>query len=61
MALSQAAVDVNPGSKNQMPGSSLDHWAAEMPPFSKGISRDSPVRLSVIVMLSATDPQTLLS
>ena len=31
-----------------------DHSAAGTPPFSKGISRDCPVRLSVIVMLSAT-------
>src|SRR5579883_3613545 len=38
-----------------MPGRSFDHCVAEIPPLVMGISRDSPVRLSVIVMLSATD------
>ena len=54
MALSQAAVDMKPGSKNQTPGSSLAHSSAATPPLTSGISMDSPLRLSVIVMLSAT-------
>ena len=54
MALSQAAVDMKPGSKNQTPGRSLAHSSADTPPLTSGISMDSPLRLSVIVMLSAT-------
>src|SRR6202041_2469026 len=54
MALSQAAVDMKPGSKNQTPGRSFDHSLAAPPPFTMGISRVSPFLLSVIVMLSAT-------
>ncbi len=54
MALSQAAVDMNPGSKNQTPGRSFAHSSADTPPLTMGISMDSPLRLSVIVMLSAT-------
>src|SRR5580692_5516524 len=54
MPLSHAAVDMKPGSKNQTPGRSFAHSSAETPPLTIGISMDSPVRLSVIVMLSAT-------
>jgi hypothetical protein len=59
--LSQTAVDMRPGSKNQMPGSSFDHSAAETPPLVSGTSIESPVLLSVIVMDSATsrDPPVL--
>ena len=35
-------------------GSSLRHSAASTPPLSIGMPSDSPVRLSVMVMLSAT-------
>src|SRR3954452_18327719 len=55
MELEAAAVVENDGSKNQMPGRSFDHWAASTPPLLIGISIDSPVRLSVMVTLSATD------
>jgi hypothetical protein len=37
-----------------MPDSSFDHAAAEIPPFSMGISTDWPLRLSVMVTLSGT-------
>jgi len=40
---------------------SFDHSLAATPPLSMGISSDSPVRLSVIVMLSATSAGALLS
>src|ERR1700685_3708211 len=53
-ALSQAAVVMKPGSKNQTPGRSFDHSLADTPPLTMGISRVSPFLLSVIVMLSAT-------
>src|ERR1700734_1757496 len=53
MALSQAAVDMNAGSKNQTPGRSFDHSLADTPPLTMGISIVSPFLLSVIVMLSA--------
>ena len=54
IALSQAAVDMNAGSKNQTPGRSFDHSVADTPPLTIGISRVSPFLLSVMVMLSAT-------
>src|SRR5262245_56258140 len=53
-----AAVVPKLGSENQMPGSSLDHGPESTPPLTIGISIDSPVRLSVMVMLSATVPAT---
>src|SRR5271163_3130384 len=37
-----------------MPGISFENAAAEMPPFSIGISTASPLRLSVIVTVSGT-------
>jgi len=54
MALAVDAVVISAGSKNQVPGMSLRQAAASTPPFVIGTSTDSPVRLSVIVMLSAT-------
>src|SRR5579884_1407216 len=54
MALEQKAVAVNPGSWNQIPGSSFCHSAASTPPWAIGISSWLPVRLSMMVMLSAT-------
>src|SRR5688572_15466894 len=53
-----AAVVPKLGSENQMPGSNLDHGPESTPPLTIGISIDSPVRLSVMVMLSATVPAT---
>src|SRR3954452_5731061 len=55
MALSVAAGAMNAGSEKKTSGSSLRHADDETPPFSIGISRLSPVRLSVMVMVSATD------
>src|SRR5215212_7309538 len=53
-----AAVVPKLGSENQTPGSSLDHGPESTPPLTIGISTDSPVRLSVMVTLSATVPAT---
>src|SRR6187397_1292073 len=53
-----AAVVPKLGSENQMPGSNLDHGPESTPPLTIGISIDSPLRLSVMVMLSATVPAT---
>ena len=41
-------------SSNHIPGSSFDHSAESTPFLSMGISIDSPVLLSVILMLSDT-------
>src|SRR4029079_19077082 len=53
-----AAVVPKLGSENQIPGSNLDHGPESTPPLTIGISIDSPVRLSVMVTLSATVPAT---
>ncbi len=55
MALSVAAVWVNPVSKNHVLPRSFCHSPASTPPSRMGISSDSPVRLSVMVTLSAMD------
>src|SRR5688572_17093710 len=47
------AVVMSASSWNQTPGSSLRQSLAFTPPLTMGISTESPVRLSVIVMLSA--------
>src|SRR5690606_17738239 len=44
-----------------MLGRSLRHSLASTPPFAIGTSTDSPVRLSVIVMLSGTGGALLVS
>src|ERR1700716_28558 len=56
MALEHGAVVMNAGSENHTPGSSLRHASAETPPSDMGISTDSPERLSVTVIESATAP-----
>src|SRR5215217_2314043 len=56
MVLSQPAVVVRAGSKNQIPGSNLRHSAASTPPLDIGTSMDSPLRLSVMVTVSGTSP-----
>src|SRR5437879_7873712 len=61
MALSHAAVDTKAGSKNQTSGSSLRHSAEDTPPLVMGISIESPLRLSMMVTLSATRPPLLRS
>jgi hypothetical protein len=54
--LEARAVVMNDGSENQTPGSSLRQASEETPPSAIGISTDSPVRLSVTVIDSATAP-----
>src|SRR5690242_18305172 len=56
MALSHAAVVMKAGSAKKTPESSLRHSSADTPPLTMGISTDSPVRLSVMVMESGTAP-----
>src|SRR3954449_1917247 len=58
-ALAAPAVVPKDGSKNQMLGRNLPQSAASTPPLMMGISIDSPLRLSVIVMLSVTPSPTL--
>ena len=59
MALSAPEVALKDGSSNQMPGSSALQALADTVPSTSGISMVSPVRLSVIVMLSITVPPLL--
>lgn len=56
MALDASAVVMNEGSLNHTPGRSFRISSAEIPPSTIGISTASPVRLSVTVMESVTDP-----
>src|SRR5688500_2749902 len=58
MAEEAAAVVPKLGSENHTPGRSLAHGPESTPPLTIGISTDSPVRLSVMVTLSATVPAT---
>src|SRR5580704_8492856 len=53
MALSVMAVVMSASSWNQMLGRSLRQSLDDTPPFWMGISTESPVRLSVMVMESA--------
>ena len=46
--------DPKDGSRNQMPGNSLDHSAALTAPLTMGTSICEPLRLSVMVMDSGT-------
>src|SRR5579864_567007 len=55
MALVVMAVVMSASSWNQMLGSSLRHGSADTPPSTIGISTESPVRLSVMVMESAME------
>src|SRR5713101_3919611 len=54
MELAANAVVMNDGSYNQIPGRSLRQASDETPPSTIGISADSPVRLSVIVIDAGT-------
>ena len=53
--LSVAAVALNEGSRNQTPGRSFAQAFASTAPLMMGTSTCSPVRLSVMVMVSATE------
>ena len=59
MALSAPEVALKDGSLNQTPGNSELQVLADTVPSTSGTSTVRPVRLSVIVMLSATVPSLL--